>query len=175
MLVGEHNPCNRNGARPILPYPRGCALRCFTELKPLRPVVLMPLPCRPRRDKWQRNGLRFLGQRTLPRDGTFFSVAKASPPRRCLYRKLDSAIIIMKSARSATAAMQNNESRTPQRLPERRAEQGGHGAVRIGRHPMTASKDRQWIWNGRPASKLTGEEFLWNEAVIPMHKTRSSD
>jgi hypothetical protein len=48
-------------------------------------------------------------------------------------------------------------------------------APRIGRHPMTASKDRQWIWNGRPASKLTGEEFLWNEAVIPMHKTRSSD
>jgi hypothetical protein len=52
---------------------------------------------------------------------------------------------------------------------------GGHGAARIGRHPMTATKDRQWIWNGRPASKLTGEEFLWNEAVIPMHKTRSSD
>jgi hypothetical protein len=40
---------------------------------------------------------------------------------------------------------------------------------------MTASKDRQWIWNGRPANKLTGEEFLGNEAVIPMHKTRSSD
>jgi hypothetical protein len=89
MLVGELNPCNRNGARPILPYPRGCSPRCFTELKPLRPVVLMPLPCRPRRDKWQRNGLRFSGQRTLPRDGTFISVAKA-PPRRCLYRKLDS-------------------------------------------------------------------------------------
>src|SRR3981189_1370889 len=97
MLVGELNPCNRNGARPILPYARGCGPRCFTELKPLRPVVLMPLPCRPRRDKWQRNGLRFSGQRTLPRDGTFISVAKA-PPRRCLYRKLDSAIIMMKSA-----------------------------------------------------------------------------
>jgi hypothetical protein len=41
--------------------------------------------------------LRFSGQRTLPRDGTFVSVAKA-PPRRCLYRKLDSAIIMMKSA-----------------------------------------------------------------------------
>jgi N-terminal domain of oxidoreductase len=32
---------------------------------------------------------------------------------------------------------------------------------------MTESKNRQWILNGRPAGKLTGEEFLWNEAPIP--------
>src|ERR1700675_2741989 len=32
---------------------------------------------------------------------------------------------------------------------------------------MTDSKNRQWILNARPAGKLTGEEFLWNEALIP--------
>jgi NADPH-dependent curcumin reductase CurA len=32
---------------------------------------------------------------------------------------------------------------------------------------MTESKNRQWILNARPAGKLTGEEFLWNEAPIP--------
>ena len=32
---------------------------------------------------------------------------------------------------------------------------------------MTDSKNRQWILNTRPAGKLTGEEFLWNEAPIP--------
>jgi NADPH-dependent curcumin reductase CurA len=32
---------------------------------------------------------------------------------------------------------------------------------------MTEGKNRQWILNARPAGKLTGEEFLWNEASIP--------
>jgi len=32
---------------------------------------------------------------------------------------------------------------------------------------MTESKNRQWILNARPAGKLTGEEFLWNEATVP--------
>ena len=32
---------------------------------------------------------------------------------------------------------------------------------------MTDSKNRQWILNARPAGKLTGAEFLWNEAPIP--------
>ena len=32
---------------------------------------------------------------------------------------------------------------------------------------MTDSKNCQWILNARPAGKLTGEEFLWNEAPIP--------
>jgi len=32
---------------------------------------------------------------------------------------------------------------------------------------MTKGKNRQWILNARPAGKLTGEEFLWNEAPIP--------
>lgn len=32
---------------------------------------------------------------------------------------------------------------------------------------MTESKNRQWILNARPAGKLTGEEFCWNEALIP--------
>ena len=32
---------------------------------------------------------------------------------------------------------------------------------------MTDSKNCQWILNARPAGKLTGEEFLWNEASIP--------
>jgi NADPH-dependent curcumin reductase CurA len=32
---------------------------------------------------------------------------------------------------------------------------------------MTEGKSRQWILNARPAGKLTGEEFLWNEAPIP--------
>src|SRR6266446_7873158 len=32
---------------------------------------------------------------------------------------------------------------------------------------MTEGKNRQWILNARPAGKLTGEEFLWNEAPIP--------
>src|SRR5258708_39021516 len=41
------------------------------------------------------------------------------------------------------------------------------GAARIGELPMTESKNRQWILNGRPAGKLTGEEFLWNETPIP--------
>src|SRR5207245_271288 len=40
-------------------------------------------------------------------------------------------------------------------------------SARIGRYPMTESKNRQWILNARPAGKLTGEEFLWNEAPIP--------
>jgi NADPH-dependent curcumin reductase CurA len=32
---------------------------------------------------------------------------------------------------------------------------------------MTESKNRQWVLNARPAGKLTGEEFLWNEVPIP--------
>ena len=28
---------------------------------------------------------------------------------------------------------------------------------------MTEGKNRQWILNARPASKMTGEEFRWNE------------
>ena len=32
---------------------------------------------------------------------------------------------------------------------------------------MTESKNRQWILNSRPAGKLTGEEFRWNEARVP--------
>jgi NADPH-dependent curcumin reductase CurA len=32
---------------------------------------------------------------------------------------------------------------------------------------MTESKNRQWILNARPAGKMTGEEFRWNEASIP--------
>jgi NADPH-dependent curcumin reductase len=32
---------------------------------------------------------------------------------------------------------------------------------------MTESKNRQWILKARPAGKLTGEEFLWNEAAVP--------
>ena len=32
---------------------------------------------------------------------------------------------------------------------------------------MTDSKNRQWILNSRPAGKLTGKEFLWNEAPVP--------
>jgi NADPH-dependent curcumin reductase CurA len=32
---------------------------------------------------------------------------------------------------------------------------------------MTDRKNRQWILNARPAGKLTGEEFRWNEAPIP--------
>jgi hypothetical protein len=32
---------------------------------------------------------------------------------------------------------------------------------------MTDSENHQWILNARPAGKLTGEEFLWNEATIP--------
>jgi NADPH-dependent curcumin reductase CurA len=32
---------------------------------------------------------------------------------------------------------------------------------------MTEGKNRQWILNARPAGKLTGEEFRWNEASIP--------
>jgi NADPH-dependent curcumin reductase CurA len=32
---------------------------------------------------------------------------------------------------------------------------------------MTENKNRQWILNARPTGKLTGEEFLWNEAPIP--------
>src|SRR6266849_4174139 len=32
---------------------------------------------------------------------------------------------------------------------------------------MTEGKNRQWILNARPAGKLTGEEFRWNEAPIP--------
>src|SRR5712672_1094880 len=36
---------------------------------------------------------------------------------------------------------------------------------------MTEGKNRHWILNARPAGKLTGEEFLWNEAPIP----RTSD
>jgi NADPH-dependent curcumin reductase len=31
---------------------------------------------------------------------------------------------------------------------------------------MTESKNRQWILKARPAGKLTGEEFRWNEAPI---------
>jgi NADPH-dependent curcumin reductase len=33
---------------------------------------------------------------------------------------------------------------------------------------MTGSKNRQWILAARPAGKLTGEEFRWNEAPIPL-------
>ena len=32
---------------------------------------------------------------------------------------------------------------------------------------MTEGKNRQWILNARPAGKLTGEEFRWNEVPIP--------
>jgi NADPH-dependent curcumin reductase CurA len=32
---------------------------------------------------------------------------------------------------------------------------------------MTEGKNRQWILNARPAGKLTGEEFRWNETSIP--------
>ncbi len=32
---------------------------------------------------------------------------------------------------------------------------------------MIEGTNRQWILNARPASKLTGEEFRWNEALIP--------
>jgi len=32
---------------------------------------------------------------------------------------------------------------------------------------MTDQKNRQWILNARPAGKLTGKEFLWNEAPVP--------
>jgi hypothetical protein len=32
---------------------------------------------------------------------------------------------------------------------------------------MTESKNCRWILNSRPAGKLTGEEFRWNEAPIP--------
>jgi NADPH-dependent curcumin reductase CurA len=32
---------------------------------------------------------------------------------------------------------------------------------------MTENKNRQWILNARPAGRLTGEEFRWNEAPIP--------
>jgi NADPH-dependent curcumin reductase CurA len=32
---------------------------------------------------------------------------------------------------------------------------------------MTESKNHQWMLNSRPAGKLTGEEFHWNEAPVP--------
>ena len=32
---------------------------------------------------------------------------------------------------------------------------------------MTENKNRQWILDARPAGRLTGEEFRWNEAPIP--------
>ena len=32
---------------------------------------------------------------------------------------------------------------------------------------MTNNKNRQWILNVRPADRLTGEEFRWNETSIP--------
>ena len=32
---------------------------------------------------------------------------------------------------------------------------------------MTDQKNRQWILGARPAGKLTGKEFLWNEAPVP--------
>src|SRR5260370_36309887 len=32
---------------------------------------------------------------------------------------------------------------------------------------MTEGKNRQWILNARPAGKLTGKEFRWNQASIP--------
>ena len=32
---------------------------------------------------------------------------------------------------------------------------------------MTKNKNRQWILNVRPAGRLTGEEFRWNEVSIP--------
>jgi hypothetical protein len=32
---------------------------------------------------------------------------------------------------------------------------------------MTEGKNRQWILNARPAGKLTGKEFLWNETPVP--------
>ena len=32
---------------------------------------------------------------------------------------------------------------------------------------MSDGKNRQWILNARPAGKLTGGEFLWNEAPVP--------
>jgi NADPH-dependent curcumin reductase CurA len=42
-----------------------------------------------------------------------------------------------------------------------------HRSQRRGEYPMTRRKNRQWILNARPAGKLTGEEFFWNEAPIP--------
>src|ERR1700716_2698747 len=32
---------------------------------------------------------------------------------------------------------------------------------------MTENKNRRWILKARPAGKLTGDEFLWNEAPVP--------
>jgi NADPH-dependent curcumin reductase CurA len=32
---------------------------------------------------------------------------------------------------------------------------------------VTDQKNRQWILSARPAGKLTGKEFLWNEAPVP--------
>jgi NADPH-dependent curcumin reductase len=32
---------------------------------------------------------------------------------------------------------------------------------------MTEGKNRQWMLDARPAGKLTGKEFRWNEAIIP--------
>ncbi len=34
---------------------------------------------------------------------------------------------------------------------------------------MTKNKNRQWILNVRPAGRLTGEEFGWNERSIPQY------
>ena len=35
------------------------------------------------------------------------------------------------------------------------------------RTAQTPGKNRQWILDARPAGKLTGKEFRWNEASIP--------
>ena len=36
-----------------------------------------------------------------------------------------------------------------------------------GSSPVTVNRNRQWILSVRPAGRLTGEEFSWNEAPIP--------
>jgi hypothetical protein len=36
---------------------------------------------------------------------------------------------------------------------------------------MTEGKNRQWMLDARPAGKLTGKEFCWNEAAIRSRPT----
>src|SRR5580700_6940662 len=45
--------------------------------------------------------------------------------------------------------------------------QNGQAYFRKGRPLMTDQKNRQWILSARPAGKLTGNEFRWNEAPMP--------
>src|ERR1700730_16380186 len=67
---------------------------------------------------------------------------------------------------SATARGNLND---PAQSPDRADAVRGRGwcSVRLGGHPMTDSKNCQWILNARPAGKLTGKEFLWNETPVP--------